>query len=156
MELKCILLTVEDMTRARTFYETVFGQKLKFDFGENIQFESGLSLQLRPHFARMVGLTPEEITPYSNNIELYFETEDLDASLERLNAAQVRFLQPLIEHSWGQRVTRFYDPDGHIIEVAEHMEDVVRRFLDSGMSPEQTAERTQHPIEFVRHVMKTK
>ena len=50
----------------------------------------------------------------------------------------------------GQRVIRFYDPDMHIIEVGESMLTVVKRFISQGLSIEETAERTQHPIEFIR------
>ena len=53
------------------------------------------------------------------------------------------------EHAWGQRVVRFYDPDRHIIEVGENMKTVCKRFIDSGMTPEQTAERMDVPIEYV-------
>ena len=38
-------------------------------------------------------------------------------------------MHPVKEHSWGQRVVRFYDPDRHIIEVGENMKVVCRRFL---------------------------
>jgi len=38
----------------------------------------------------------------------------------------------------------------HIIEVGEKMETVVKRFIRQGLSIEETAERTQHPIEFVK------
>ena len=47
----------------------------------------------------------------------------------------------VVEHGWGQRVVRFYDPDGHLIEVGEQMKRVVGRFLSAGMSMEQAAER---------------
>lgn len=53
------------------------------------------------------------------------------------------------EHTWGQRVVRFFDPDCHIIEVAESIRIVCKRFLDSGMTPEQVAERMNVPIKFV-------
>ncbi|HCC35901.1 MAG TPA: glyoxalase, partial [Ruminococcaceae bacterium] len=45
------------------------------------------------------------------------------------------------EAPWGQRAIHFYDLDGHIIEVGENLKMVVRRFLDSGMSMEQTSKR---------------
>ena len=54
------------------------------------------------------------------------------------------------EHRWGQRVVRFYDPDRHIIEVGENLAAVCRRFLDSGLTPEQTAERMDVSLEYVR------
>jgi hypothetical protein len=53
------------------------------------------------------------------------------------------------EFPWGQRVIRFYDPDRHILEVGEKMEMVCKRFLDSGMTVEETSKRTMLPIEFV-------
>ena len=34
---------------------------------------------------------------------------------------------------------RLRDPDGHLVEVAEAMQTVVRRFLDSGLTPDETA-----------------
>lgn len=42
-------------------------------------------------------------------------------------------------HSWGQRVIRFYDLDGHIIEVGESMKMVIKRFLASGMTMEEVS-----------------
>ena len=57
-----------------------------------------------------------------------------------------------MEHSWGQRVVRFYDPDKHIIEVGENMKVVCKRFLDSGMTPEQVANRMDVPMKFVNFV----
>lgn len=45
------------------------------------------------------------------------------------------------EAGWGQRTVRFYDLDGHIIEVGENMKMVVRRFIHSGMSMEETSRR---------------
>jgi hypothetical protein len=47
----------------------------------------------------------------------------------------------VLEHSWGQRVIRFYDLDKHIIEVGEAMKIVVKRFLSQGLSMEDTAKR---------------
>ena len=48
-----------------------------------------------------------------------------------------------------QRVVRIYDPDKHIIEVGENIKVVCKRFLDSGMTSEQVAERMDVPIKFV-------
>ena len=59
-----------------------------------------------------------------------------------------------MEHPWGQRAVRFYDPDYHIIEVGENIKFVCRRFLDSGMTPGQVAERMDVPIKFVSACMR--
>ena len=51
----------------------------------------------------------------------------------------IEYLGGVIEHSWGQRVIRFYDLDGHIIEVGEDMRMVIKRFLASGMTMEEVS-----------------
>ena len=40
--------------------------------------------------------------------------------LERIYP-EVNYVNRLITHSWGQRVVRFYDPDGNLIEVGTPM-----------------------------------
>lgn len=44
---------------------------------------------------------------------------------------------------------RFYDPDGHIIEVGETMPSVVRRFLAQGLTLEEVAQRMDVPLEYL-------
>ncbi|MBQ8137428.1 MAG: glyoxalase, partial [Clostridia bacterium] len=61
-----------------------------------------------------------------------------------------QYVHPPVTHRWGQRVVRFYDPDGHIIEVGEKMDAVVRRFVRQGLSMEETAARMDVPLEFVQ------
>lgn len=45
---------------------------------------------------------------------------------------------------------RFYDLDKHIIEVGENMKAVCKRFLDSGLTVEETAKKMDVPIKFVQ------
>lgn len=66
-----------------------------------------------------------------------------------LGARDVVYVRPPLEHRWGQRVVRLYDPDRHIIEVGENMKSVCRRFRDQGMTPEQIAARMEVPLKFV-------
>lgn len=40
---------------------------------------------------------------------------------------------------------RFYDLDGHMIEVGENLKMVVKRFLDSGMAMEEISKRMDIP-----------
>ena len=76
-------------------------------------------------------------------MELHFKEEDIDGFAARLEQrGDIRYLgDGLKEAAWGQRAIRFYDLDGHIIEVGENMKMVVKRFLDSGMSIEETSKR---------------
>ena len=89
-----------------------------------------------------------------NNFELYFEEDDFDKFADKLKECDIEYVHPIIEHSWGQRVVRFYDPDKHIIEVGENMKVVCKRFLDSGMTPEQVAERMNVPMKFINACMR--
>ena len=74
--------------------------------------------------------------------------EDIDAFSDHLRFYEINYVHELLEHPWGQRVVCFYDPDGHIIEVGEKMKAVIERFLKSGMTYEEVAERMDEPVEY--------
>ena len=144
MRFEGVLFAVRSMAVSRPFYENVLGRKVAMDLGTNLAFEGGPVLQ--EGFAALVGF-PEENTVYqAYNSEIYFETDDLDAEAERLRAAGVELLHEIKEYPWGQRVLRFFDPDGHLIELGENMRIVVLRFLEQGMTEEQVAQRTGYPL----------
>lgn len=142
------LLAVRSIEAAKTFYQEVLGQKIVLDHGANVTFAGGFALQ--EGFAELAGFPAENIRWKPWNGELYFETEDLDAAAARVKEAGVELLHDVKEYPWGQRVLRFFDPDGNLIELGESMGSVGRRFLAQGMSDEEVARRTQHPIELVR------
>jgi catechol 2,3-dioxygenase-like lactoylglutathione lyase family enzyme len=151
MKFICPLIVVDDIAISRKFYEEVLGQKVQYDFGENVTFEGGLTIHLKTHFASLIDLTPHEILQKSHDGELYFEDDNLDNLAEKLKGMHnIEYVHEMREQPWGQRVIRFYDPDGHIIEVGEPMESAVRRFLSQGLTVEETAKRTSMPVEFVR------
>ena len=50
-----------------------------------------------------------------------------DKFADNLQKCNVQYVHPVKEHSWGQRVVRFYDPDRHIIEVGENMKAVCKK-----------------------------
>ena len=94
-----------------------------------------------------VPLNPKE---QSDNFQLYFEVEDLDKWEDKLSKVEgIVFLHHSKEYPWGQRVLRFYDYDKFIVEVAESMASVAKRYLAQGMTVEETAEKTMFPVEFV-------
>jgi hypothetical protein len=83
--------------------------------------------------------------------ELYFEEDDFDGFIQKMNKiVDINYVHPMVEHSWGQRVVRFCDSDMNIIEVGESMRMVVRRFLNSGLSIEETAIRMEVPVDYVK------
>ena len=133
MKYNCTVISVADIKAARKFYEDLFGLEVFQDYGRNIAFTCGLALQ--QDFDWLVHLPKESILRKSNNVELCVEEQDFDSFLHKLKKyPNIECLGEVIEHSWGQRVIRFYDLDGHIIEVGENMKMVIKRFLASGMT----------------------
>ena len=148
------LIVVNDMVRSRYFYEELLGQKVKFDFGPNVPFE-GFSIHLKSHFQSLLGeVAHYPVTEKAHWGELYFETDELKPIYHRLYEAGVEFLHPICEQPWGQRVMRFYDPDGHIIEIGETMDAVVWRFYEQGLSIDIISEKSSMPPEFIESVIK--
>lgn len=137
------LIAVKDIEQAKVFYQSVLELDVMVDAGEHVQLTEGIFLQTVDSWADFIHKKETEVILENNAIELYFETKDMDAFIERLAARKdIEYLHPLLEHSWGQRAIRFYDLDKHIIEVAESIAMVVKRFFDSGMTIEEVAERT--------------
>ena len=142
----CMLISVADINAARKFYEDLFGLEVFQDYGKNVAFTCGLALQ--QDFDWLVDLPKEKILKKSNNAEIVFEEQDFDSFLNKLKEyPNIEYLGEVIEHSWGQRVIRFYDLDGHIIEVGEDMKMVIKRFLASGMTMEEVSVKIDTSIE---------
>lgn len=149
MKFTCPLIAVKDIEVSKKFYQEVLHQKIILDFGANVTFEGNFALQA--NFAELVGFNKNDMVQGSKNFELYFEVEDLDNFVKNIKEnPEIKYVHDVKEYHWGQRVIRFYDPDMHMIEVGESMESVIKRFLKQGLSVEETAKRTLHPIEFVR------
>ena len=137
MKVGC-LFAVKNMKIARSFYENLFNLKVTEDYGRNIVFDCGLSLQ--EDFDWLTGIPKSEIKNKENNCELYFEEEEFNAFVKNLKSKEdIVFLHDVIEYPWGQRVIRFYDPDNHLIEVGEPLKAVIERLLLKGMTTEEIA-----------------
>ena len=67
---------------------------------------------------------------------------------------KTQIIHPIREQPWGQRVFRLYDPDNHIIEFAESMESVILRLDRQGSSPEEIAQKSEMPMDFIKNVLK--
>ncbi len=141
------MLVVTDMDKTIAFYKNVLGLQVAMDFGANKVLTGGLALQTLDTYREFIGT--DDISFGGNHFEIYFEEYEFDKFANNLRNCNIQYVHPVKEHAWGQRVVRFYDPDRHIIEVGENMKAVCKRFIDSGMTPEQTAERMDVPIEYV-------
>ncbi len=149
--MKNTLLAVTDIEKSAAFYKKVLGLRVVMDFGANKTLTGGLVLQTAETWKEFIGT--ENISFGGRSTEIYFEEEDFDKFVEKLNGCEIKYVHPVKEHSWGQRVVRIYDPDMHIIEVGENLKTVCKRFLGSGMTPEQAAQRMGVPMKFVKSCM---
>lgn len=111
---------VRDIARSKAFYRDRLGLVVREDFGSFVLFETGFTLHegaaLEETIWREASPGNE---PYGRrNLLLYFEHEDVDAAFDAI-APHVELIHPVERQDWGQRVFRFYDPDGHAVEIGE-------------------------------------
>lgn len=149
MRFQLALLAVKDIGISKKFYRELFDQSVVLDFGRNVTFSGGFAIQ--EDFDWLVDIPKDSVIEKSNNMELYFEVDDFDSFIHKLEAyPNIRYVHKPKMHEWKQRVVRIYDPDYHMIEIGESMAVIAKRFLSEGYSVEETATIIQHPIEFVK------
>lgn len=155
MKFKNPLLTVSDMERSVKFYKEALGLRVIANFGANVTLTGGVCLQTKESWANFIEIDTNKISCSGNWGELYFEEDDFDAFAAHLSKLpDINYVHKVKEHDWGQRVLRFRDPDGHIIEVGENLKIVCKRFADLGMSEEKIAVRMDIPVNFVKKFLK--
>ena len=120
MKLKNVLIVVKDIEKSRKFYHDLFGIDLVLDNDGNMILTEGLVLQDEKIWKSFLD---RDIVPKSNSCELYFEEQDIEAFARKLEKLypDIEYVNSLMTHSWGQRVVRFYDLDGNLIEVGTPM-----------------------------------
>jgi len=120
MRLKNILIVVKDIEESRKFYHDLFGIDLVLDNDGNMILTEGIVLQDEKIWSTFLD---RDIVPKSNSCELYFEEQDIELFIEKLERLYptIEYVNHLMTHSWGQRVIRFYDLDGNLIEVGTPM-----------------------------------
>ena len=116
MKFKGSLIVVKDCKKALKFYQDMFGFELIQDHDGNMILTEGLVLLDEQYWKEFLG---RDLILENNAGELYFEESDIEGFIERLETyyPEVKYVNRLMTHSWGQKVIRFYDPDGNLIEV---------------------------------------
>lgn len=140
-------LFVGDAMKAGEFYTKVLGMTIAANYGDaNLIFEEGFTLwQVGDdnEIAQVFGKAKIDDPAAAPRGELYFDTEDFDAVFEILKEYGVKFLHEIITEAWGQRNFRFFDPDGHLIEIGEAMPIFLRRvYEEEGHDAEAAAKRS--------------
>lgn len=116
MILKNVLIVVKDIERSKKFYKDIFGLDVILDNEGNVILTGGLVLQ---DYSIWTDFIDAPVISHNNACELYFEEPDIEAFALKLDKSpyDIHYVNRLMTHSWGQRVIRFYDSDGNLIEV---------------------------------------
>ena len=116
MRLKNVLVVVKDIEKSKQYYSDLFGLKAVLDNEGNTVLTEGLVLQKENVWKELLG---EKIISKNNSCELYFEEVNIDDFVEKLERLypETEYVNRLMTYEWGQKVVRFYDLDGNLIEV---------------------------------------
>lgn len=144
------LITVEDISRSRNFYENVLNLNVLHDFGENVTYEGDFAIHLKSHFQTLI---KTDINNGKNNFELYFEYDNIVELVEKLRTHNIEFLHDIIEQPWKQRVIRFYDPDYNLIEVGESLDYLCYRLESENNTIQDIAKLTSMPEEYISEAL---
>lgn len=120
MKLRNVLIVVKDIEKSKQFYHDLFGLEVVLDNDGNMILTEGLVLQDETIWKEFLG---KDVVYENNSCELYFEEEEIELFVEKLEKLypEIRYVNKLMTHSWGQKVVRFYDLDGNLIEVGTPM-----------------------------------
>ena len=116
MKLKNVLVVVDDMEESIRFYQEMFGLQVIMKQEGNTIMSEELVLQEVKVWADEIGFFT---TPYSNTSEFYFEDNDVEGLVDKLNSSDIfsRIQIELTELDGGQNMVRFYVPSGNLIEA---------------------------------------
>jgi lactoylglutathione lyase len=119
-----IVLIVADLDASLDFYTRVLGLELDHRAPAFAQLRTGatrLALYEREAMAQTVGRTLRAPDPDAPGFELGFKVADCDAAYATLLARGARAVTPPTTRTWGQRTAYVFDPDGHLIELAQDL-----------------------------------
>ena len=116
MRLKNIWIIVDDIEESVRFYKDLFGLQVILKQEGNVIMSEGLVLQ---DVNVWYDSTQIPTTPHNNMTELYFEENNMEAFIRKLESYDfyLNYVTELTELEGGQKLVRFYDPSGNLIEV---------------------------------------
>ena len=116
MRLKNILIIVDKLEESVRFYKDLFGLQVILKQEGNVILSEGLVLQ---DVNVWYESTQIPTTSHSNMTELYFEENDTECFIKKLESYDfcLNYVNKLTKLEGGQKLVRFYDPSGNLIEV---------------------------------------
>ncbi len=121
------IVFVKDIEKSKSFYAEVLKQTVMQDFGALVLFENHLALHQAQSIYQTVfkqGLEEALLEQGKRNLLIYFESDQLDDMHSRVCEAGAQVIHGIERQAWGQKVFRFFDPDGHIVEIGETLDTV--------------------------------
>jgi catechol 2,3-dioxygenase-like lactoylglutathione lyase family enzyme len=117
-----ITLFVDDVDRAKAWYQTVFGLPIVFedDASAVVKFDNTI-VNLLARTAAPGLIAPAEVghAGAGSSVQFTIWVDDADAAVAELTRRGVTLVNGPLDRVWGQRTACFADPDGHLWEVAQ-------------------------------------
>lgn len=120
--LDVVTLFVDDVSRAKAFYQDVFGLEVIYED------DASAVVKLRNLIVNLLidDDAPTLVEPFTTagsgtqaRFLLTIEVEDADATIAELAAHGVKLLNGPTDRPWGRRTAAFADPAGHVWEIAQ-------------------------------------
>jgi lactoylglutathione lyase len=116
---------VESVAATMQFYEQAFGLTKAFlheagDYGEMSTGQTKLAFSSR-ELMRSLGKNPSIADPKSPSFEIAFETDDVEASLNRAVKAGAILVMGPTRQPWGQTISYVSDINGYLVEICTAM-----------------------------------
>ncbi len=154
LKLSSFVLFVNKINTSKEFYEKVLGQEIALEINNiNIGFKSGLALWNKEYATKLIFDKGFKGISENNNLEIYFETNTIERMYKKVQELSIKIIHEINTQPWQQRVFRFYDPDNFIIEVAETMEEVIKRLNKENLTIQAIAEKTFMPKEIIQAIL---
>lgn len=120
MKLKNVLIIVKDLKKSIDFYKELFGLEVILEQEGNVILTEGLVLQELSMWEQAI---EKKAIAYNHAAELYFEEKEMEQFMGKLQNYHepIEYVTDYMEYPWGQKVVRFYDLDGNLIEVRTPM-----------------------------------
>ncbi|CAN7502040.1 VOC family protein [Rhizobium sp. LjRoot98] len=122
--IEVITLFVDDIDKAKAFYQTVFTPEIVYEDEVSAVLKfSGTMINLLKS-TEAPGLVAPSIVAKSSSgsrVLLTIKVDDTDATCTELRRRGVTLLNGPIDRPWGRRTAAFADPSGHVWEIAQEI-----------------------------------
>jgi lactoylglutathione lyase len=122
-----ITLFVEDLPRAKSFYQDVFGVPAVWEDANSAVFQlENTIVNLLDTRAAHDLIAPAAVArpDAGSRVQLTIWVDDADAVCVDLKRRGVTLLNGPMDRAWGVRTASFADPAGHIWEIAQQLPKV--------------------------------